>query len=184
MSCQSELFLHEPRWLKNVQGVRHHMPVSVQSWVYEPYSLTARLRSDYGNQVAVKLLHQQWQTPFLRERQILGQAEQRFCFIREVLLHVQNRPLILARTVIPRHSVKVARSNLSRLGSRPLGEILFGSPSLERMDMTVTLVKPQLWTNSIRENTLIEDSVWGRRTVYALDAQEILVSEFFLSDIL
>ena len=184
MSSQSELFIKEPSWLKNVPSVRHHMPISVQSWVYEPYSLTARLRSDYGNQVAVKLLHQQWQTPFLKERQILGQAEHRFCFIREVLLHVQNCPLILARTVIPRHSIKVAHSNLSRLGARPLGEILFASPGLERMEMNVTVVKPQLWTTSIRENILIEEPVWGRRTVYALDAQEILVSEFFLSDIL
>lgn len=180
MTIKSVLFNQEPSWRENRQGTRHKLPETVQSWVYESGSLTRRLRSFYGNAVAVNVLLQQWATPFLSERLLLRQAEHRHCLTREVLLHAGGKPLILARTIIPLGTIKVARSNLSQLGTRPLGEVIFACPKLERRAMDVILVKPSLWTQSACATADINQPVWGRRTVYVIKHQPMLVSEFFL----
>ncbi len=184
MVIKSVLFNREPLWQENRQGTRHKFPETVQSWVYESGSLTQRLRSYYGNAVVVNLLLQHWFTPFLSEQKLLKQPEHQYCLIREVLLHADGKPLILARTIIPAGTIKIARSNLSQLGTRPLGEVIFACPSLERKAMDVTLIKPLLWTPVAKAIAHTSQPVWGRRTVYAIKHKPMLVSEFFLPEIL
>ncbi len=184
MTTKSLLFKCEPSWQENRQGLRHKIPDNIQSWTYESSSLTQRLRNYYGTGVAVKVLLQRWQTPFLSERRLLKLPEHQYSLIREVLLHVNGKPLILARTIIPASTVKTAKSNLSKLGSRPLGEIIFSYPKLERIAMDITLINPAIWTQSALAEVDIQQPIWGRRTVYAIAHQQMLVSEFFLPEIL
>lgn len=184
MSNKSFLFNREPLWLENRSGTRHTLPENVQSWTYEPGSLTQRMRDYYGAAVGVKVLLQQWNTPFLSERRLLKLHENRYSLIREVLMHADGNPLILARTIIPANTVKVAKSNLSHLGSRPLGEVIFSYPKLERIEMDVTLIEPPAWTQAAIAEANIGQPVWGRRTVYAIAQRQMLVSEFFLPAVL
>ncbi len=200
MSSKSFLFNREPLWLENRSGTRHTLPESVQSWTYEPGSLTQRLRDYYGDAIRVKILLQQWNTPFLSERRLLKLHENKYSLIREVLLHADGKPLILARTIIPAKTIKAAKSNLSHLGSRPLGEVIFSYPKLERIEMDVTLIEPpttawmqeveqrmeQLptWTQAAIAEGNIDQPIWGRRTVYAIAQRQMLVSEFFLPEVL
>ena len=67
----------------------------------------------------------------------------RYGLIREVMLHSQGKPLLLARTVIPDETIKVAHRNLAHLGTRPLGEVIFSYPDLERLTMDLTLVEAE-----------------------------------------
>jgi len=165
-------------------GVRHTLPINVQSWTYEAGSLTQRLRSFYGNSVAVNVLFQRWQSPFLSERRLLNLPEHCYCLTREVLLHADGKPLILARTIIPRDTIKVAKSNLSHLGNRPLGEIIFSYPKLQRLDLNISLVTPDIWTQPAIAAGHINQPLWGRRTVYSIAQRQMLVSEFFLPNVL
>ncbi len=178
------LFNQEPLWLENRLGTRHKMPEAVQSWAYESGSLTQRLRATYGDSVAVKVLFQQWRVPFLTERKSLGLHEHRICLTREVLLHANGKPLILARTILPAATINVANRSLSQLGTRPLGEVIFSYPQLERVAMDVTLINPLNWTSSALAVGHIKQPIWGRRTVYAIKHRQMLVSEFFLPKIL
>lgn len=184
MANKSFLFKREPLWLENRSGTRHTLPENVQSWTYEPGSLTQRLRDYYGNAIGVKVLLQQWSTPFLSERRLLKLRENRYSLIREVLLHADGKPLILARTIIPAKTIKVAKSNLAHLGSRPLGEVIFSYPKLERIEMDVTLIDQPTWAPSAIAKANIDQPVWGRRTVYAIAHRQMLVSEFFLPGVL
>ncbi|MDD5578420.1 MAG: chorismate lyase [Methylobacter sp.] len=184
MSTKSFLFSCEPLWIENRQGIRRTLPESVQSWTYEPGSLTKRLRSYYGSSIAVKILFHQWRTPFLSERRLLKLPENKFSLIREVLLHADGKPLIMARTIIPPKTIKVARNNLSHLGNRPLGEVIFSYPKLERMEMDVTLIHQPTWTQAAIDEAKIHQPVWGRRTVYSIRHGQMLVSEFFLPEVL
>jgi chorismate--pyruvate lyase len=184
LTTPSFLFNREPLWQENRQGLRHKIPGNVQSWVYESDSLTQRLRHFYGAGVAVKVLLQRWQPPFLSERRLLKLHEHHYSLTREVLLHVNGKPLILARTIIPAATVKTAKSNLSRLGNRPLGEVIFSYPKLERIAMDITLINPSVWTPSVLAEADIKQPVWGRRTVYAIAHQHMLVNEFFLPEVL
>jgi len=183
LTTQSVLFNREPAWRENRIGTRHQLPETVQSWTFESGSLTQRLRAVYGDAVAVKVLFQQWRVPFLTERCLLKLPEHRVCLSREVLLHADGKPLILARTIIPATTIKIA-SSLARLGTRPLGEVIFSYPKLERIAMDVTLINPAYWTTSALTTADIEQPLWGRRTVYAIKHQQMLVSEFFLPEIL
>jgi chorismate--pyruvate lyase len=160
------------------------LPENVQSWVYESGSLTQRLRNYYGDVIGVKVLLQQWNTPFLTERRLLGLPENRYSLIREVMLHAGGKPLILARTIIPEKTIKVAKSNLAHLGSRPLGEVIFSYPKLERIEMDVTLIDPSTWNLPAIDEVNINQSIYGRRTVYAIAQRQMLVSEFFLPSVL
>jgi chorismate--pyruvate lyase len=184
LATKSFLFAQEPKWLENRPGIRHRLPESVQSWTYEPGSLTQRLRNFYGNTVAVKILFHQWRTPFLTERRLLKLPEHACNLTREVLLHANGKPLILARTIIPARTITVAHRNLSHLGTRPLGEVIFSYPKLERMEMDVTLIEPATWSPSAIIEAGINQQIWGRRTVYAIQQQQMLVSEFFLPEVL
>ncbi len=184
MPIKSFLFNREPLWLENRSGIRHTLPENVQSWTYEPGSLTQRLRDYYGDAVGVKILLQQWNTPFLSERRLLKLHESKYSLIREVLLHADGKPLILARTIIPAKTIKAAKRNLAHLGNRPLGEVIFSYPKLERIEMDVTLIDLPTWTQpAIAEGHIIEP-VRGRRTVYAIAHRQMLVSEFFLPGVL
>ena len=184
MSTNSFLFIREPFWLENRQGLRHKIPENVQSWTYESGSLTQRLRNFYGNGVAVKILLQRWHSPFLSERRLLNLPENRYNLTREVLLHANGKPLILARTIIPAATVNAAKSNLSKLGNRPLGEVIFSYPKLERIAMDVTLIDPSTWTQPAIAEAGINQAIWGRRTVYAIAHKQMLVCEFFLPEVL
>jgi len=184
LTTKSFLFTREPLWQESRQGLRHKIPENVQSWTYESGSLTQRLRDFYGDGVAVKVLLQRWQTPFLSERRLLKLPEHQYSLTREVLLHANGKPLILARTIIPAATVKTAKSNLSKLGNRPLGEVIFSYPKLERIAMDVTLIDRSTWTQPAIEEAGINQPIWGRRTVYAIAHKQMLVSEFFLPEVL
>lgn len=184
MTTKSYLFIQEPKWRENRMGVRHTLPVDVQSWTYEAGSLTQRLRSFYGNSVGVSVLLQRWQSPFLSERRLLDLPEHHYCLIREVLLHANGKPLILARTIIPGDTIKVAKNKLSHLGNRPLGEIIFSYPKLQRLDLNISLVAQKTWTQPAIAKGHIDQGLWGRRTVYSIAQRQMLVSEFFLPEVL
>lgn len=180
MPNNSFLFKQDPIWKPVRPGLRHTLPVAVGSWVYEAGSLTRRLRNYYGDRFAVRILFHRWRPAFLSERKHLHLAHQRYTLIREVLLHADGKPLILARTILPSNTIKVAKRNLSHLGTRPLGEVIFSYPDLERLQLDVCTLKTEEWSSELRQSVEIEPTVWGRRTVYAIKKQPLLVSEFFL----
>jgi chorismate--pyruvate lyase len=183
LTTQSVLFNKEPAWRENRIGTRHQLAKSVQSWTYETGSLTQRLRAVYGQAVTVKVLFQHWRVPFLSERRLLEIPEHRMCLTREVLLHADGKPLILARTIIPAATIKIA-SSLAHLGTRPLGEVIFAYPKLARVALEVTVIKPSDWTSPALNIADIQQPLSGRRTIYAIKHQPVLVSEFFLPEIL
>lgn len=184
MSRQSFLFKREPHWRESRAGLRQSLSPAVQSWTYETGSLTQRLRNRYGNKVAVKVLVHHWRVPFLSERQLLKQAPKQLCLVREVLLYVDNTPLILARTIMPAKTVKMAHGSLLKLGNRPIGEVIFSYPQLKSQLTDLSIIPMNLWTSNTSELVGINQPLYGRRTVHNLAGQKLIVSEFFLPEVL
>ncbi len=183
MVNKSCLFIREPEWRGHRQGTQHCLPQKVQSWAYETGSLTQRLRRHFGSFVNVTVLSQRWQTPFIGECRQLDLPAYRYALVREVMLHAGGVPLLLARTAIPQQTIKVAHRNLAHLGSRPLGEVIFSYPDLERISLELTLAEQNLWRPEILQQAKIHHPVWGRRTIYAIQQRPMLVSEFFMTAI-
>jgi chorismate--pyruvate lyase len=184
MPNQSSLLAHAPHWLKNRRGIRQRLPTNVQSWVFESGSLTQRLRKHVGSRFGVTILLQRWYKPLIDECQLLNLPPSQYTLIREVLLHDDTTPLILARSIIPAATINIAQRNLSHLGTRPLGEVIFAYPNLQRLTLELTQAPLSVWTEHSKTAFNVQQPLWGRRTVYAIPVQPLLVSEFFMPDTL
>ena len=167
-----------------MRGSEAQPPLAIRPWLEETGSLTKRLRSVYGPHLAVKLLFHRWKPAFAEECQRLKVAHHRYQLIREVLLYVDETPLVLARTVLPEATIRIAHRNLSHLGTRPLGEVIFAYPDLELRHRYFSLTNANIWTPAVQDQFQIKQAIWGRRTLYAIHNQPLLVSEFFLPAIL
>lgn len=180
MPTNSYLFRRPPNWRDHLFGYRRQLPAGREGWLRETGSLTRRLRSVYGPQVAVKVLYSCRRPAFIDECRLLGLPPAHWQLIREVLLHVEGRPLVLARTVLPFTTLRAVQGRLAHLGSRPLGEVIFAYPSLKLGTRQFSLVPPRAWA-SRAETAAADRPVWARRTVYAIHGQRLLVSEAFLN---
>jgi chorismate--pyruvate lyase len=184
LTTKSTLYPQEPLWFCKQLHSRLNIPASSASWINELGSITQRLRSQYGARIHVKVLKQHWQRAFISENRLLKIPPAKYVLNREVLLYADDTPLVLARTIIPRSTLASAQQNLSHLGSRPLGEVIFAYPKLKRLALEVTQIKPQDWSLEIQKKAMIKEHLWGRRTIYLLHRHPLLVSEFFLNDLL
>lgn len=178
MNLRSQFFGKQTHWQTHAFGVQKHLPCSLQSWLNETGSLTQRLRTQHNNQFNVSVLLQNWAHGFADETALLNQPQQRYQLIREVTLYASHQPVILARTVIPPETLAFANRKLSRLGSRPLGEVIFAYPNLQILtrQFSSTHFYSGQHQNSLQPNELI----WGRRTLYGIANHPLLVAEFFL----
>jgi len=184
LNNKSNLYSQEPIWFCKRLHSRLKIPASSASWVNELGSITQRLRAQYGDCVRVEVLSQHWQRAFISESRLLKIPPAKYILNREVLLYANNTPLVLARTIIPQSTLHSAQQNLSHLGNRPLGEVIFSYPKLKRLALEVAQIKQQDWSLPIQKKAMIKESLWGRRTVYSLHQHPLLVNEFFLSDLL
>jgi len=153
---------------------------AVRSWIEEPGSLTARLRNACGARFGVTVLRQDWRRPFPGESRILGLRRGQGALVREVVLHCEGRPVILARSVIPRATLRGTHRRLARLGNRPLGEWLFSHPGLVRLGLDVARVDEDRWRPALVGEIGLRAAIWGRRSVYEIAEGRVLVCEFFL----
>lgn len=176
MSIKSLILASPPLW-HTQQGGHSQNAHDIHSWLLEPGSLTQRLRGRYGESFGVVLLQQRIGAPYAEERMALGLCPGDKAVIREVALMAGDSPVILARSIIPHETIQYADPRLSRLGTQPLGEILFTHPELGRRTLE--------WTRVPLRSPWNEDAVMGRRSLYTLSQTfPLLVAEFFLPSLL
>lgn len=180
MSSNSYLLIRPPIWKTQLRGLDRQPPADLSAWLLEKGSLTKRLRQTYGPALAVQLLFHYWKPAFAEECRSLKVEHHRYQLIREVMLHINGTPLVLARTVLPAQTIRIAHRNLSHLGTRPLGEVIFAYPDLELRQRYFSQTAVNIWTQTVQNRFGINQAVWGRRTLYAIHNQPLLVSEFFL----
>lgn len=180
MPNNSFLFNQAPRWHQHDFGLQRQLTAELQSWLQETGSLTKRLRAIHGEDFAVSVLFQGWRRAFIDESRLLEQPASDYQLVREVMLHNNHQPLVLARTIMPQATIEIAQRKLSHLGSRPLGEVIFAYRDLELRQRQFSRIEPAIWAKQQQANNRIETATWGRRTVYAIHNQPLLVAEFFL----
>ena len=159
------------------------MPHPYRDWVVDTGSLTSRLRRRCPGEFRVRLLGQAWARPTLEEAWWLDIPRRHLAWVREVALCCADRPLILARTVIPRASLGRGNEALRHLGARPLGELLFRGAGSRREPMEVVCLRrddrlarrlgPAIGVSSLQ-------GCWTRRVVHYLHGYPLLVAEVFL----
>jgi len=159
------------------------LPIANREWLLDSTSLTQRLIKTSQQNFSVQVLRQQWGNATLSEYDLLGSSPRLRCLIREVLLLGHKQPWVYARSVIPVSSLTGELRHLRHLDNRPLGQLLFNTPGMQRSPFQIARIPttslPLYATSQIdvnKENPIL----WGRRSRFVIYNKPLLVGEVFL----
>lgn len=182
LSQRLSSFEREPRWVDWGRYPRHRVPAELRDWLWERGSLTRRVIAHCQGPFRVRLLRQSVGRPLGSERRLLAMPAGEQAVVREVELLCGGQPWVFARTLLPLANLGGAMRRLTRLGTRPLGEVLFTATDVERLVVEVAELDPNDGIYRVASAHLLEppERLWGRRALYALAGKFLLVNEIFL----
>lgn len=166
------------------------LPPSPQlaAWLRATGSLTQRLRRTGQRLEVIRLA--QGSAPLLpgEARDLAGRGSPPRALVREVLLVVDGRPLVWARSVASARSVNGPWRALQGLGSRPLAELLFASRQVSRSPLQAQRLAPgSPWQRHLARQCrqaapelAAARGVWARWSVFCKGGQRLRVLEAFL----
>ncbi|WP_353433094.1 chorismate lyase [Polynucleobacter sp. MWH-UH23A] len=175
-------------WNRVDSGEIHRAPLQWQPWLSDTGSLTQKIENAIGQKLTVKVLRDRPQSLHDDELQSFRNRIKR-CRVREVLLCVNETPLVIARSIIPTLSSSGSNHSILRLGTRPLGAVLFSktrmhSKARPQRDIARIDRSSPLWKGFNKTGIALPSSLWARRTLYRLKGHPILVNEVFLPALL
>lgn len=142
-----------------------------REWLLDSGSLTQNLKDLAPGRFSVQLIHTGFGRASLSESAALNIPFRQQVYVREVALCIDHKPVIFARSIIPRSSLTGSERQLLFLKNKPLGEVLFTHPNMRRAPI------------QIKRGMVQNQACWGRRSVFYLNNKPLLVSEFFTSDL-
>lgn len=158
----------------------------LRRWLQASGSLSARLAAT-GEQFSVQVLCQGRQALTTDEATALGLGVQRTGYAREVLLRVDGKPLVFARSVTAYGDSVGAWRSVRGLGSRPLADVLFKRSGITRQPLAFTQLKRQSplqrhvaasW-HCAAGTPLTRAALPARRSVFTRHGAALLVMEVF-----
>ncbi len=157
-------------------------PHPLHAWLISRGSLTARIKAHANNFNLVRL-KQLAQLPNIDERRELGLRRGEHAVVREVLLRDSEHVLVFAHSIASRRDLRGAWRGLSRLGSRPLAEMLFNDPTVVRLPIEYRKidVRHPLYRRAQQVTPLRTTFAWARRSVFLKLGRPLLVTEVFLT---
>ncbi len=183
---QPPAFAREPQWQPADGWHLRRTPRELHPWLISKDSLTQRLIKISEGHFRVQLLAAGWQRPLHNERRLLGLGSDEYAFVRQVYLLGREQVWVYARSVIPRATAQGPLKSLTHLGTRPLGEVLFTNPRIRRGRLQIARIAPgqAMYNEASGHGELTRSPVWGRRSLFWLRHDPLLVSEIFLPAIL
>jgi chorismate--pyruvate lyase len=127
----------------------------------------------------VERRQQRWEQPDLDERRLLRMPSRELAMVREVVLRLDDRAVVFARSVFPASSLDGPLLHLRRLANQSLGAFLFARPDMRRSPFELALIDG----NSSYLPPALHQRVpaWARRSCFVVAGKPLLVSEVFLS---
>ena len=153
----------------------------IQSWLNTPDSLTARIRQTCP-QMTVLVLSEKTERPLLEECTALGLQPNDQAWVRCVLLQCGQQNWVYARTVIPNLTPESPWTPLQQLGNKPLGDVLFDLPSIQRTPFEFSGQALSGWPYLSEQLSLSETQGKGyaRRSTFTQKNAPLLLTEVFL----
>ncbi|NOR43440.1 MAG: chorismate lyase [Gammaproteobacteria bacterium] len=169
------------RWYRRHQLFNHSIDPDLLTWLFDASSLTSRLVGLCGSDFSVQVISQQYQKLDSAEASAMAVKNVRAALVRQVLLCCEGEPLVFARTVIPVTTIQGAQRRYANMGNRPLGAMLFADRTMRRESVEVAMLPA---THDANQYTKGNDVIWGRRSVFRVSGKPLLVSEYFLPELL
>ena len=169
------------RWYRRHQLFNHSIDPALLTWLFDASSLTSRLVSLCGSGFSVQVISQKYQAMDSTEASAMKLKNGHAALVRQVLLCCNGKPLVYARTVIPVTTIQGAQRRYANMGNRPLGAMLFADRTMRRESVEVAMLPA---THGANQYTDSNASIWGRRSVFRVSGKPLLVSEYFLPELL
>lgn len=167
-----------PKW----QDHNKHIPESISAWLLHKSSMTKKLRAITKQEFNVNVLFHGRKKARVDERNFLNISKDEPVIVREVELSCDQNVCIYARSVFPLSSLTEKYSEIKNLGNKPLGDVIFNDPNLQREPFQIACLGPGHidFAKAVRTLNQAPDELWARRSIFRLDDKPILVTEIFL----
>jgi len=177
--------LREPGWARLSARRLPGVAPTMHAWLGDSGSLTRSVIASCRGKFRVELLSQAHGRALPSEAALLAAGPAQATLVREVRLRCDRDAWVFARTLIPMGSLRGPVHALTRLGRRPLGEVLFSDPTTRRLRVEVARITPRhrLFARATAHLQRRPDAIWGRRTLFEYRGELILVNELFLPGI-
>ena len=173
-------------WLPTSRLAHIALSANTRAWLLAPGSTTKLFNTLSKTPMQVRCLQQRWQqTPLRTETDKLGLSPHRQILLREVELLCDGNIWMYARTAIPAETLIGKYQQLKRIGTRPLGNLLFRDPLMKRSPFEVALLKPshleyQLAVRHLSMPLASDVVLLARRSIFLLNHKPLLLTEIFL----
>lgn len=159
----------------------HSTPRPLRAWLSDQGSLTQRLKARCAA-FRVLPLSVGIARPNADEVELLGLRPGMRAYVREVLLLCDEVPVVFAHSVLPSAGLRGGWNDITRLGSRSLGEALFSDHRIERQPLAYKAVRRghPLFEVVAAHQGVMTAPLWARRSVFCLNRHPLLVTEVFL----
>ena len=171
----------QQRWYQRHQLFNQSVNSALLPWLFDTSSLTARMICLCDGKFSVQVISQRWQRINADEVAVMSLRKESSALVRKVLLCCDEQPLVYARTVIPASTIKGAQRRYANMGNRPLGAMLFADRTMKREAVQVAKLPA---ASEIYHYTKSKEDIWGRRSVFRVAEKPILVSEYFLPELI
>jgi chorismate--pyruvate lyase len=162
---------------------------AMRLWLQASGSLSARLAAS-GDVFSVQVLAQGRQALSPDEASALCLGARRVGYAREVLLRVDGRPMVFARSVTAHADSVGAWHSVRGLGARPLADVLFKRSGISRAPLTYSQLRRQSplqrhvaksWKTATGA-TLAAQALSARRSLFVRRGAALLVMEVFAAN--
>lgn len=165
--------LLEPMWMPLPTTISP----SLRSWLLEEKSLTQRMR-EYGD-VQIKVLAEYWSRGLPSEYALLNVPDTESLWHRDVVITVNNKSWMAARTCIP-HNTLEHLDSLKNLGNHSLGDLIFAKLNGNRNKLEYASLSPKHVLYQLAKNEIDwGEPLWGRRSVLQVNEKSLLLNEVF-----
>ncbi|PCJ29680.1 MAG: hypothetical protein COA90_11305 [Gammaproteobacteria bacterium] len=173
-------------WTRWQTPQKHNMPAELAPWLTATGSLTRRLEKHNQHDFSVQLLGNSSMRPLPDECLHLSIPTSQMAYQREVRLMDGDRANVYARTVIPLATFNAMKHRFNKLGTRPLAEVLFTDPTVQRGPIEIALLSEGQWLYemAVLDEDYRPEVLWARRSKFYLSGKVLLVNEIFLPTLL
>lgn len=125
-----------------------------------------------------------WGTPLPWEARLIRAHHRETVLTREVTLLCNDQPTVFARSLLPRRALRGRFRALRHLGTRPLGELLFTDPAVQRGHTFFFVVQSgaPLYAGASKRASSRSNKFWARASLFYIGKEPLLVTEIFLTD--
>jgi len=162
----------------------------LRDWLRAPGSLSRRLAA-LGQRFEVQVLRQAVTPLRQQERLALGLPRRGCTVVREVLLRVDGRPLVWARSALHQSALAGPWKALKGLGSRPLAHLLYDDPRIQRSELAPRRLARHGHTRRQMQRQWLAATgelpsaqmLWSRHSVFKRGGAQLRVMELFAPEV-